>query len=242
LSEWKTRLPRSKFTEQLLRNHHVPINSGANDSLLAEHLNVEADRAMLQTLLPNTLVTDETLATYYMFDKIGLTALQQADHSKVEDGPRNMTDMIDSPEFVHSQNKKEGDSFYLHGEKITILKIQPDLETGRIHIDYHVQGHIIRTSGINPNAQAIAGAKQIRLVKDPKIECGAPMAGRLLGFLVKPGDRIKSGQVLARVEAMKMEHTLKASVDMDGSIVDQILASEQDIVEGAQVLVTVKPK
>jgi 3-methylcrotonyl-CoA carboxylase alpha subunit len=41
----------------------------------------------------------------------------------------------------------------------------------------------------------------------------APMPGKIVQMLVKPGDRVRRGQALAIVEAMKMEHTLAAPGD-----------------------------
>ena len=38
----------------------------------------------------------------------------------------------------------------------------------------------------------------------------APMPGQILKILVKDGDKVDEGQALFMVEAMKMEHTLKA--------------------------------
>ena len=42
----------------------------------------------------------------------------------------------------------------------------------------------------------------------------APMPGKIVQILVKPGDRVRRGQALAIVEAMKMEHTLAAPGDL----------------------------
>ena len=55
------------------------------------------------------------------------------------DGARDMSLMMNSPAFVHSQFKKVGDSFHLFGEKITISKIAPNPKTGRVDIDYRRQ-------------------------------------------------------------------------------------------------------
>ena len=41
----------------------------------------------------------------------------------------------------------------------------------------------------------------------------APLPGLVTAVLVSDGDRVKAGQTLLRMEAMKMEHTLKAQVD-----------------------------
>jgi 3-methylcrotonyl-CoA carboxylase alpha subunit len=39
------------------------------------------------------------------------------------------------------------------------------------------------------------------------------MPGKVSQVLVKPGDRVRKGQALAVLEAMKMEHTLSSSGD-----------------------------
>jgi glutaconyl-CoA/methylmalonyl-CoA decarboxylase subunit gamma len=41
----------------------------------------------------------------------------------------------------------------------------------------------------------------------------APIPGQITAILVKPGDPVKSGDVIAKMEAMKMENNILASVD-----------------------------
>lgn len=238
-SDWRTILPRPEIIEQLLRNHDIPLDINHDQAILDEALDIAADRKMLQKLLPNTLVTDEILMTYYMFDKIGLTALQHRDHSKLAQGPRNMS-VIDDPAFVYSPTKKVGDVFMLEGKKITILKIQPNPDTGMIDIDFDLQGHIISSSGINPNAQDTAAAsKQVRKLKDAKTESAAPMVSKLVMFKVKPGDKVKPGQTVATVEAMKMEQQVRAPEGGEEDlIVETVLGEANDFVDKEQVLVT----
>jgi acetyl-CoA carboxylase biotin carboxylase subunit len=62
----------------------------------------------------------------------------------------------------------------------------------------------------------------------------APMPGKIVQILVKPGDHVKPGQPLAVLEAMKMEHTLKAAADAQVKSVD-VSAGEQ-VGEGATVI------
>jgi 3-methylcrotonyl-CoA carboxylase alpha subunit len=45
-------------------------------------------------------------------------------------------------------------------------------------------------------------------------ELRAPMPGKIVQILAKPGDRVRKGQPLAIIEAMKMEHTLAAPGDL----------------------------
>ncbi len=241
LRAWKTLLPRPEIIKQLLINHGLSPDVAETEVIEKPPLDIEAQRRNLQAKLPNTNVGDREVATIVAFDKIGLESLVHRDHSVLSDGPRDMTVMMDSPEFVYSQTKREGDVFRLFGEKITISKIKPDAETGQINVEYNFQSHTIRTKGIDPNVNAHTVVKQVRLVKDAKTECGAPMAGKVIGFFVKSGDTVKKGQVLATVEAMKMEHPVKA--EADGLVVDTVKlldGGKSDIVEDREVIITFK--
>ncbi len=240
LAEWKTLLPRPAIVKQLLINHGIFPDPNACDVPLKTPLDIDAERAKLQAILPRTQVTDRELSTVLCFDKIGLESLKHRDHSALVDGPRDMTVMMESPEFVHSSAKLVGDSFYLHGEKITISKIQANMDRGTVDVDYSFQGHTVRTQGIDPKALANAVVKQVRYVKNKEKEIGAPMAGSLMGFFVKPGDIVKKGQLLARMEAMKMEFPIKA--DVDGLVVDTVKALDEKsrMIEGGEVLITFK--
>ena len=61
----------------------------------------------------------------------------------------------------------------------------------------------------------------------------APMAGTILRILVKEGQRVKKGENLIVLEAMKMENEIVA--DEDG-VVRRILVKENDSVESDQAL------
>ena len=62
----------------------------------------------------------------------------------------------------------------------------------------------------------------------------APMSGRIIEVSVKPGQSVKQGQVLAILEAMKMEHPLTAGMD---AVVESINASINDQVDEGTVIV-----
>lgn len=62
----------------------------------------------------------------------------------------------------------------------------------------------------------------------------SPMPGKILKVLVKNGDAVKKGDPLIIMEAMKMEHTLKASKD---GTVKEVKYGEGDLVEGQVELV-----
>jgi 3-methylcrotonyl-CoA carboxylase alpha subunit len=62
----------------------------------------------------------------------------------------------------------------------------------------------------------------------------APMPGKVVGYLVKAGDAIKTGQPLAVLEAMKMEHTIAAP--RDGTVAELLFAPGDQVSEGGELL------
>ena len=65
----------------------------------------------------------------------------------------------------------------------------------------------------------------------------APMPGTILDVKVKPGDEVKRGDVLAILEAMKMENEIMA--DQDGTIVS-VNVNKGDSVDTGDILVTME--
>ncbi len=66
----------------------------------------------------------------------------------------------------------------------------------------------------------------------------APMDGAVIAVEVEPGEVVAAGQVLVVMEAMKMEHTLRAGID---GTVQEVRAQRGDQVKGRQLLVTIEP-
>ncbi len=65
----------------------------------------------------------------------------------------------------------------------------------------------------------------------------SPMPGQVLKILVEAGQQVARGEALLILEAMKMEHTMRASVD---GIVETILVKPGDVVAPGEVLINVK--
>jgi len=104
----------------------------------------------------------------------------------------------------------------------------------RAHVyTYKDQRHVFASAGscslqlINPLAHvpqdAAAGGN-----------LSAPMPGKLLSFIVQVGDKVKAGQALAVMEAMKMEHTVSAPAA--GSVAELLFAPGEQVAEGAPLL------
>ena len=67
----------------------------------------------------------------------------------------------------------------------------------------------------------------------------APMPGKILEMLVKPGDEVAQGQPVIILEAMKMENELKAPT---AGTVKETFASAGDSVEKNQPLIEIEPR
>jgi acetyl/propionyl-CoA carboxylase alpha subunit len=67
--------------------------------------------------------------------------------------------------------------------------------------------------------------------------CLAPMPGTIVAVRVAVGDRVEVGDAIAVLEAMKMEHTVRASV---AGVVDAVLVAEQAQVEADALLAVIE--
>ncbi len=63
----------------------------------------------------------------------------------------------------------------------------------------------------------------------------APMHGKVLELFARAGDLVAGGQRLAVIEAMKMEHTLRAP--FDGVVVNVAVTAGAQVVEGGEIMV-----
>ena len=62
----------------------------------------------------------------------------------------------------------------------------------------------------------------------------APMPGKLIAYMAKPGDKVARGQALAVIEAMKMEHTIHAP--RDGVVRECLYSPGDQVGEGSELL------
>jgi 3-methylcrotonyl-CoA carboxylase alpha subunit len=88
------------------------------------------------------------------------------------------------------------------------------------------------------------GSAQIKYI-DPLLQAGqgtsesggrltAPMPGKVISIAVKAGEAVKKGQLLAIMEAMKMEHSLNAPAD--GVVTEVLYAAGDQVSEGVELL------
>jgi geranyl-CoA carboxylase alpha subunit len=102
-------------------------------------------------------------------------------------------------------------------------------EAGRVQV--HLDGRDALFEDITYAPAEPKGAGGANVVR-------APMAGRIIKVAAEPGQTVAKNQVLVILEAMKMEHELKAAAD---GVVDTVAAKPGDQVAIRQTLVTLKP-
>jgi len=84
-------------------------------------------------------------------------------------------------------------------------------------------------------AESGAVATNVASVASPEIT--APMPGKVLQVLVRPGDRVEVGDGLLLLEAMKMESRLTAEA---AGTVAEVSVTAGDMVVGGQVLILLR--
>ena len=150
-----------------------------------------------------------------------------------------------------------GDAFQLSGARRLALPILAEGESIVAQVAYGPGGALVAIDGIAPASDAVAvdagdAVYVLRHGRQTKVslrdlsldEAGddaagglvrAPMHGKVLALLVEQGARVRRGQRLAIIEAMKMEHTLTAPID--GTVTEIAVAADAQVAEGAKVMV-----
>ena len=84
-----------------------------------------------------------------------------------------------------------------------------------------------------------SGAKLRGVGHDQTSELAAPMPGQVRSVNVSEGDKVKKGQTLLVLEAMKMEFRIQASRD---GVIKKLYVSQGQTVEREQILVEIEER
>ena len=160
--------------------------------------------------------------------KQNVTLLLNEDSYKVEyKYDRNLGFIFDSNKVakIHDQNEFGLDVEFdgkRHFSRITMLDDQV-----LVHMPYGDVMLKVKPRFVTPGLEIKAGG----LV--------APMPGKVIDLKVKKGGKVRAGDTLIVLEAMKMEHSIKAS---ENGIVSDLLVSVNDQVENGALLMVVDSK
>jgi 3-methylcrotonyl-CoA carboxylase alpha subunit len=149
------------------------------------------------------------------------------------------------------------DGFQLGGARSVAVPVVIDEQNAVATVTYDKAGWRVDIEGAQPAIEAqvfeaggeafvVRHRRQTRVrIKDVSVGAAAagsgdgviraPMHGRVLEILANIGDRVSGGQRLAVIEAMKMEHTLRAP--FSGVVRQVSVSAVTQVVEGAEIMV-----
>ena len=124
-------------------------------------------------------------------------------------------------------------------EKRAIVEVNGEEHTVSIN---QIERLVLPESVPKPSQQIAAGPKVSRTAPAAAVQASgggviAPMPGQIKAILVREGDKVKAGQKLLVMEAMKLENKLPATRD---GIVTHILVRDGDIVSQGQELLVIE--
>jgi pyruvate carboxylase len=195
---------------------------------VAEPMDLDAEREAAEKAAQRQ-VSDEEFNSYLMYPKVFADYVA---HRRVN-GP---VQVLDTPTFLYGM--KSGDEIAIEIEKGKTLVVQclvigePDAE-GEVKVFFELNGQP-RTAKVPFRAMADT------VVKHPKAEPGnpahvaSPMPGMVASVAVKAGQKIKAGDVLLVLEAMKMETAVHA--EHDGTV-EEVVAGVGTQVDAKDLMV-----
>lgn len=115
---------------------------------------------------------------------------------------------------------------------IRLLATGPvDSETGMRNVFLELNGET-RAVSVKDNSAKVSVITREKATKEAG-SVGAPMAGVIIEVSVKQGDRVKSGQAIAAISAMKMETAIAAP---RGGLISRLTVKESDSVAGGDLI------
>ena len=109
-------------------------------------------------------------------------------------------------------------------------------EDGTRNVLFELNGMRREVAVIDPFAKE-SGSTTVLADPADKRQIGASIPGMISRVDVQPGDEVDENQVLAVVEAMKMETSIVAPM---GGVIDQVLIKKGDNVKAGELLITLK--
>lgn len=116
----------------------------------------------------------------------------------------------------------------VNGQRITV---QLDIDGVGYRISH--AGAMARCLVLRPSVAKLYSLMPVKRAPDLSQYLLSPMPGLLLSVLVAEGDQVRTGQMLAIVEAMKMENVLRASQD---GVVAKLRAQPGDTLSADQII------
>ncbi len=174
-------------------------------------------------------ITEKELLSYIMYPQVFL------DYANYLNEYTDLS-VLDSPTFFYGLRLGEKIAVEIEKGKTLIIKLisigalQAD---GLRQINFELNG-TPREILIRDNAAKITTTKRKKAEKTNPKHLAATMPGKVLKIMVSKGEKVKKGEYILVIEAMKMETTIQASFS---ATVKELYVKEGDIVETNDLLI-----
>ena len=153
-------------------------------------------------------IDDHDLASYLMYPKV---FLDYCEHLRTYGD----VSMIPTPAFFYGLRDQEEIAIDIEAGKTLVIRLQGKGETddeghGKLFFELNGQPRLVRIAEAGSAALAPERAKAVEGNLD---HVGAPMPGMVVTVAVRVGQRVKRGDPLISLEAMKMETVIRAERD-----------------------------
>ncbi len=208
----------------------VVVGSGKADESVPA-IDLEEVRTQLTQKLKRQATCDD-LYSHLMYPEVF------AEYAKFAREYGNVS-VLPTPAFFYGLKLDEEIAVDIEQGKTLFLKLinigAPDKD-GRRTLTFELNGVPRQTNIVD---KALGGKPKQRVKADPAdaLQIGAPIPGMITALNTTVGSRVKEGDKLVTLEAMKMQTTLYAPQD---GVVTEILISVGDSVEGKDLLVRMK--
>ncbi|SOY93306.1 Pyruvate carboxylase [Cupriavidus taiwanensis] len=177
--------------------------------------------------------SENDVAAYLMYPKVFSNFVQTC--KTYED-----VSVLPTPVFFYGMQGGEEVAIDIAAGKTLIVRLLGKSavdEDGQVRLFFELNGQprLVRVSA-KPGEQKTLKRPLAR--EGNPLHIAAPMPGSVASLLVKVGDRVKAGQSLLSLEAMKMEVTIPAEVEGE---VEAVHVKPGDLVDAKELLIALKP-
>jgi len=206
----------------------APLTERAGASIPA--VDLDETKKQLQESL-QIEISQQALASYNMYPKVFTDFIA----AQEEYGP---TSVLPTPVYFYGLDV--GDELFIDIEKgktlvVRCVAIGETNDKGLVRVFFELNGQP-RSIQVPDRIHGATGANAARPKADPQdtLQVGAPMPGVISTVNVKQGQKIKAGDVLLSIEAMKMETAIYAETSGE---VSELLVSAGDQIDAKDLLV-----
>ena len=197
-------------------------------------VDLEAERLIAEKTVGRQ-VNDQDLASWLMYPKVFTEYC--AHHSKYGD-----VSQLPTPVFFNGMAEGDEVSVSIDAGKTLVIRLQGSADitddegdAKKLFFELNGQPRLVRIEKAGV-AQAQTRRERPKADASNPAHIGAPMPGTIVTVSVKPGQKVKRGDPLVSIEAMKMESVVRAERDMT---IAEVFAKKGQLVNPKDLLLTV---